>query len=636
MGTNRFRLRLVAAAIFAFAGASSALADPPTIAPDPPARVGRLSYMEGTVSFHTADQTTWAPATLNYPVTSGLSLWTEPNSRSEVEVGDAEVRMDQSTALDINHLDDTQTQLQVNQGVINVHLRTLPSGGVSVITPSGQVDLLAPGRYHIDAGQPNGTTPPDHSSVTVLEGSAQFDGQPAPTAIQAGEAATIATDSGAVTIAQGSPVPFDDWASSREHSQVATQSAQYVPPGVTGYQDLDSAGTWAPAPAVGPVWYPTAVPVGWAPYRYGHWAFVPPWGWTWIDDAPWGFAPFHYGRWLQVDGRWGWSPVYGPHVGLEIGRPVYAPALVAFIGGGGFGISLSVGGAVAGIGWVPLGPDEPFHPWYHASRGYVRNVNVVNVSNTTINNIAVVNNRMTVDRFANHSAAVVVPATAFTHAAPIQRATVAMSGAELAHVSVAANLRQFRATPEARAAVVRPNAVGVERPGVAATVAPHPVAMSAEPAARAAALPHAPGPAIRQRAAAPPGSQAARPQTRPAAAAAPPGSQAARPQTRPAAAAAAPGAARPPAAGQANVRPQAQPAPGAAHAAPAPANRPPPQQANVRPARPPQPHAAAAAPPRPRPAQAAGAPRPAQHQAPAKAAPGPQGKPNGEKEKKPE
>ena len=150
--------------------------------------------------------------------------------------------------------------------------------------------------------------------------------------------------------------------------------------------DLDAAGKWATTPAAGPVWYPTAVAADWAPYRYGHWAFVAPWGWTWIDDAPWGFAPFHYGRWAQFDGRWGWSPAarswpvevvvrdpgddrHDPPVeqGREFERPVYAPALVAFIGGGGFGISLSVGGTMAAVGWVPLAPDEPYHPWYHAS-----------------------------------------------------------------------------------------------------------------------------------------------------------------------------------------------------------------------------------------------------------------------------
>src|SRR3546814_9090577 len=40
-----------------------------TAAGDPPARVGRLAQMTGTVSFHTADADQWSPASLNYPVT---------------------------------------------------------------------------------------------------------------------------------------------------------------------------------------------------------------------------------------------------------------------------------------------------------------------------------------------------------------------------------------------------------------------------------------------------------------------------------------------------------------------------------------------------------------------------------------
>ena len=67
--------------------------------------------------------------------------------------------------------------------------------------------------------------------------------------------------------------------------------------------------------------------VDWAPYSHGHWGWVQPWGWTWVDDAPWGFAPFHYGRWVYVRDRWCWTP------GACVARPVYAPALVAWVGG---------------------------------------------------------------------------------------------------------------------------------------------------------------------------------------------------------------------------------------------------------------------------------------------------------------
>ena len=113
------------------------------------------------------------------------------------------------------------------------------------------------------------------------------------------------------------------------------------------------------------MWYPQVTVADWAPYRYGRWAWVEPWGWTWIDDAPWGFAPSHYGRWAQIGPRWAWVPGrFGP-------RPVYAPALVAFMGeaagGGNWGVSLGGG---PGAAWFPLAPGEYWTPHYHASDRY--------------------------------------------------------------------------------------------------------------------------------------------------------------------------------------------------------------------------------------------------------------------------
>ena len=111
---------------------------------------------------------------------------------------------------------------------------------------------------------------------------------------------------------------------------------------MVGYEDLGQNGVWSEAPEYGPVWRPRSVEIGWAPYRYGRWAWVEPWGWTWIDDAPWGFAPFHYGRWAMAGGVWVWVPGR-----MVVGvRPVYAPALVAFVGTSRFGVAA----------WFPLGP----------------------------------------------------------------------------------------------------------------------------------------------------------------------------------------------------------------------------------------------------------------------------------------
>ena len=674
--TQKHVVRFTAIVALLLAGAVPAFADPPPVQADPPSRVGRLSFTDGTVSFHTADQTDWSPATLNYPVTAGNSFWTEPNSKAEIQFDDGEVRMDQSTSVDIVALSDDQTQIQVNQGVVNIHVATMPNGGVSVLTPLGAIELTSPGSYHVDAGVPNGDQPPQQGLVTVLDGSARFDGASQPVDIATGQSATIGGNPVVASLGPAQPTPFDDWVRSREPSAVAqaapqpvppgavapgaapqpvppgavapppgpSPSAQYLPPGVVGYQDLDTNGQWVPAPDYGPVWYPSTVPVGWAPYTYGHWAFVPPWGWTWIDDAPWGFAPFHYGRWAFIGSRWGWVPAYHHDFGRPWAeRPVYAPALVAFVGGNGFGISLSIGGTMAAVGWVALGPNEAFHPWYHSSPRYDRTVNIINVNETVIRQVNIRNEQVTVDHYSNFNHAVVVPANAFTHAAPVHLAIVAVPHEALAHVAVAGNMRSFAATPEARAGFAQPHAVGVERPGIQASVAAGPVTYHPTPVAQgAAAPPRAPGPQVHPQAA---GQRPVMPgHPAPAAAPAPGQRPVAGPAARPATAAAPgphPTAEKPPAAAAAPApRPTAQKPPAAAAPGPHPTAQKPPSAAAPGPHPAAQKPPAAAAAPRPeKQAPEAAKERPAKHPpAAAKPRPAPEGKPGEEKdkEKKPE
>ena len=156
---------------------------------------------------------------------------------------------------------------------------------------------------------------------------------------------------------------------SRDEREARSLSLRYVSREMAGYEDLDEYGTWYSEPEDGYVWRPRHVAVGWAPYRHGHWAWVEPWGWTWIDDAPWGFAPFHYGRWAFLRGSWCWVP------GAYVARPIYAPALVAFIGGRNWGFSFGVSfGRGPAIGWFPLGPREFYYPAYRASHVYIRNL----------------------------------------------------------------------------------------------------------------------------------------------------------------------------------------------------------------------------------------------------------------------
>jgi hypothetical protein len=162
---------------------------------------------------------------------------------------------------------------------------------------------------------------------------------------------------------------FETWANERAEREDSSVSSRYVSNDVIGHEDLDDYGDWLHEPSYGYVWRPRYVSHDWAPYRFGQWVWVSPWGWTWLDDARWGFAPFHYGRWAQVQNRWCWVP--GPrHV-----RPVYAPALVGWTGGAPLGVFDPF---ERGMRWFPLAPREVYVPGYRHTPRHIRRFNQSN------------------------------------------------------------------------------------------------------------------------------------------------------------------------------------------------------------------------------------------------------------------
>lgn len=392
---------------------------------DPQGRVGRISLIDGTVSSHTPDQDAWSYATLNYPVVSGNSFWTEPNAKAEIQVGSDAIRMDGGTEIDINQLDDHGTRIEISQGAVNLHVGNVEKGEVyQIITPHETINLLQPGTYRVKTGGVNSN---EADEVAVLRGRTQVGDPQTSLTVNAGETAFIQPGNPPlINVQETAATSFDNWSLERDNYEEPRQSTHYVSQEMTGYEDLDRYGTWQPDPTYGNVWIPAEVPVGWLPYHYGQWVYVSPWGWTWVDEAPWGFAPFHYGRWAYVHNRWGWVP------GHVVRHPVYAPALVAFIGGSGFSVSISAGERP--VGWFPLGPNEAYRPGYHVSRNYVRNVNITNVRNINIVNHA----GSPHDNFANRRFATVVPAKDFAASRPVDRSAISVPAAKHASAPVAA------------------------------------------------------------------------------------------------------------------------------------------------------------------------------------------------------
>ncbi len=346
---------------------------------DAPGRVARLSLIEGEVTLAPAGTEEWAEAVLNRPLTSGDRLFVENGGRAELQAGSSKIHLDAGTGLSIIELDDDVMRLELSEGstVVRV-LRRRDGERIEVETPNATVDVLHPGEYRIDANSAG-----DRTVVAVRSGSSDVLSDGKSWRVDDGEQGTF-TGSGQLSanvVPLGPRTAFEDWANDRNRVSENSESARYVSTEVIGYEDLDRNGRWINEPTYGHVWTPTYVAAGWAPYRYGRWVWVSPWGWSWVDNSPWGFAPFHYGRWAYASNRWCWVP--GPrHI-----RPVYAPALVAWAGSPGVGVSVGIG---PGVGWFPLGPREVYVPGYRYSRRYLSNINVSNtviVNNTYITNV---------------------------------------------------------------------------------------------------------------------------------------------------------------------------------------------------------------------------------------------------------
>jgi hypothetical protein len=474
---------ILAALLFLFAPATWAQAQE-NIAPDtgmapaaddtqdPPTRVARLSYSDGSVSMQPGGSGDWGAAGKNRPVTIGDKLWTDQDSRAELQAGQASIHLGSMTALSFLNLNQNIIQMRMAEGHVNFRVRELRQGDTyEVDTPNLAFTVTEAGAFRIDVNE-NG----DYTSVTAIRGRGEIAAAGQTYTVNAGERADISGLDQNVQYIPGSasePDALDRWAQERNIKEDRSPSARYVNRDTVGYSDLDDYGTWRDEPEVGHVWVPNDVPADWAPYSNGYWSYVGPWGWTWVDYEPWGFAPYHYGRWGWYGGSWGWcpGPIYAP--------PVYGPAFVGFLGGGfGFGVGFGWGWG-GGYGWFPLGWGEPFHPWYHCGPTYW---NHINVYNTHINNFNVNSVRNFNYRYARNERAVTATSRSnFIGGGAVNRSATHLSASQLSHATVGGgpNVRptnaSFHGASNLRGHIATPSA-GIQNRSVVARSTPAPAA----------------------------------------------------------------------------------------------------------------------------------------------------------------
>ena len=311
-----------------------------------PGFVGRLSALQGEVRWYDRDSAAWLGSDQqplrNWPLAAGDRLRTGPDARAELRVGSTTLRLGADVDVTLQQLDENRLELLLQSGALALRLSGAAAGdlaAVAVITPEGRWQPLRPGHYRLER-QTEARTPA--TQATVWRGELRFEGADSVLVIPAGRRADLWLDRGRgptrFAWAAVERDAFADWVARDERGDDAPVTARHVPPGMTGWQDLDRHGDWVDSPDYGSVWQPRVVAPGWAPFHDGRWAWVSPWGWTWIDAAPWGFAPFHYGSWVMLGSRWCWAP--GPrHV-----RPRFAPVHPGWVSGPQVSIGIQIGG----------------------------------------------------------------------------------------------------------------------------------------------------------------------------------------------------------------------------------------------------------------------------------------------------
>jgi len=351
-------------------------------APTPP----RLSFIDGEVSTWRPGAEDWARARPNLALAEGDALYTGNRANFELQFGSRSfVRVDENSQLSLVEQDEHRIQFKLTSGRVSFDLRSLAVGdALEVSTPNAVFVIEHPGYYRVEVDSREThfiTRRGGEATVTTADGRMLSIYPSEDIVVTAGDPVDVAT------YAAPAPDAWDRWNDARSDRIGESISSRYLPPDVYGAEELDHYGRWRVVPTYGPVWIPYGMSAGWVPYSTGYWVWDPYYEWTWIDDAPWGWAPFHYGRWIYIDGFWAWTP------GPVVRRPVYSPALVAFmIRDHDVSARLSFG--LPGVWWVALSWGEPVLPWwglpyrrwrpYWGGWGGPRIVNNVVIKQTTI------------------------------------------------------------------------------------------------------------------------------------------------------------------------------------------------------------------------------------------------------------
>lgn len=343
--------------------------------------VARISLLNGDVSVRRGDSGDYVAAALNAPLVVQDRVVTGKGARAELQFDSANfLRLAQDTEVEMADLQFERYIVQIARGTIIWRVLRDQEASVEISTPAVSVRPVRRGVYRV-------TVLYDGScQITVRSGEAEIFTPQGSERLQSGRTMFARGTAAQPEFRIGGEIEtdsWDRWNEVRDRELESSRSYQYMSRDIYGGEDLDAHGQWVNVSSYGWVWSPR-VAAGWAPYRYGRWSWMDWYGWTWISHDPWGWAPYHYGRWFwHAPVGWCWWP------GSFGVRHYWSPGIVAFVGFGGAGVGVGWGR----VGWLPLGPREPFYPWWgrrwyggYRNPGYFGN-NMTVVNNVNITNI---------------------------------------------------------------------------------------------------------------------------------------------------------------------------------------------------------------------------------------------------------
>lgn len=308
--------------------------------PEVTARVARISFLRGDVQIRRADGEEWERAAQNLPIVEGDEIATDAGARLEIQFNSVNyLRLAENSHLRIVNLKDEGIAVSLPQGSLSLRVLEFDKDRAyfEIDAPKTTVSVQKEGMYRVDAGDERAT----EIRVSVVDkGEARIYSETSGFTLRGGRSARIflaGNYAGEWETADASRYAdeFDEWALERD-AVIAKRLRdahydEYYDRDIYGAEDLSEYGEWIHTRKYGYVWRPFNNSISqyadWSPYRYGHWRWVPPYGWTWINDEPWGWATYHHGRWVYDDDTWVWSP-YGKQ---RSRRSWWQPALVVLV-----------------------------------------------------------------------------------------------------------------------------------------------------------------------------------------------------------------------------------------------------------------------------------------------------------------